>query len=147
MSPGASVRPFWWSAALAVLLPAPLLGQSLEDRVRGAPDGKVRLSFAAREGVCGQGSQGITILDGDRDGEWESDCESGPVRVSLRMAGGRVREAETYVGGRWRAGPRHGTDLGSVPARQAADLLLTLAARASDEKPATSWIAPTARSG
>ena len=127
------MKPFWWSAALAILLPAPLLGQSLEERVRGAPDGRVRLSFAAREGVCGHGSKGISILDGDRDGEWESGCERGPVRVSLRMTGGSVRLAETYVGGRWRADPRHGTDLGLVPAPQAADLLLTLAAQASDE--------------
>jgi HEAT repeats len=129
------MRTTWWLAALAALAPAPLAGQSLAQRVQGAADGTVRLSFAAREGVCSRGPGSITIIDHDdeHDDEWESDCEAGPVRVSMRMQAGRVTDAETYVGGRWRAGRGKVTDLGLVPAQQAADLLLELAPQAPDE--------------
>src|SRR5688572_225329 len=72
-------------------------------------------------------------MDHDGDDEWESDCERGPVRVSLRMEAGRVTRAETRVGGRWRAEARAGTDLGLVPAGEAAALMLDLARRAGDE--------------
>jgi HEAT repeat protein len=110
-------------------MPASGAAQSLAERVRAAGDGTVRLSFAARAGVCGNGTN-ISVHDGG-DGDWESDCESGPVRVSLRMVGGRVGDADTRVGGRWKAGAA-GTDLGMVPAPEAAKLLLDLARRASD---------------
>jgi hypothetical protein len=72
-------------AALLALLPAALGAQSLARRVEAAGDGTVRLSFASRPGVCGTGTS-ITI-DDDGDGDWESDCERGPVRVSLRISG------------------------------------------------------------
>jgi hypothetical protein len=118
----------WWVGLLVALLPTPLAAtQSLAQRVQGAGDGTVRLSFAAREGVCSSGPGSITIMDDD-DEEWEGNCERGPVRVSLRMRAGRVAESDTYVGGRWRTGGRERvTDLGLVPAREAADLLLALA--------------------
>ena len=119
-----------WALALLSLLPAPLTAQSLAEQVRSAGDGTIRLSFAAREGVCSSGPGSITII-GDRgdDSEWERDCERGPVRVSLRMQGGRLTGSETYVGGRWRAAGDGVSDLGPVPAQEAADLLLTLAAK------------------
>lgn len=124
----------WWAALLTAFLPAPLSAQSLAQRVQGAGDGTVRLSFASREGVCSSGPGSITIIgDDDHDDEWESGCERGPVRVSLRVRGGRVTESETYVGGRWRAGRGRVTDLGLVPAREAADLLLGLAPQVSDD--------------
>ena len=124
----------WWTLVLAAVLPAPVAGQSLAQRVRDAGDGTVRLSFASREGVCSRGPGSITILDDkDDDEEWETDCERGPVRVSLHMKGGRVAEAETYVGGRWRAGRNRVTDLGLVPAREATDLLLALAPQVGDD--------------
>lgn len=118
---------------LLALLPASVGAQSLVERVRQAPDGTVRLSFAAREGVCGSGPNSITITDGDGDSEWEQNCERGPVLVSLRMRGGRIAGAETHVGGRWRAGAGPVTELGVVPAREAADALFALAVQARDE--------------
>ncbi len=122
------MRTSLWLPAALLLAPVPLAGQSLAQRFQAAGDGTVRLSFAAREGVCGH-ANGITISDGDDDDEWVSDCERGPVRVWLRMRGGKVGEAETRVAGRWRE-PRDGvTDLGLVPAREAVDLLLGLARR------------------
>ena len=114
-----------------IALPARVEAQSLAQRVASAGDGTVRLSFAARRGVCGNGGHSITIVSDEEHGEWESDCAPGPVRVSLRMHGGRVTEAHTYVGGRWRATQGPATDLGTVPAAQAASDLLTLAERAN----------------
>ena len=123
-----------WAMVIAALLPVQLAGQSLAQRVREAGDGAVRLSFASREGVCSSGPGSITILDHDDDDEqWESDCERGPVRVFLRVAGGRVTASETYVGGHWRTGQGRVTDLGVVPAREAADFLLALAPQVSDD--------------
>ena len=119
---------------LLTILPGPLWGQSLAQRLRSAGDGTVRLDFAAREGVCSQGPGSITIMGGDEDDQdWESDCQRGPVRVALRMQGGRPLRAETHVGGRWRAGREKVTDLGLVPAQEAADLLLTLAPEAGED--------------
>jgi HEAT repeat protein len=107
--------------------------QTLAQRVRSAGDGRVRLSFASRPGVCGSGSSITIHHEGDDDGEWEGECERGPVRVSLRLQAGRVTDADTHVGGRWRAGSASGTDLGLVPAAEAAMLMLDLARRAGEE--------------
>ena len=107
-------------------LPAVAGAQTLAQRVAALGDGSLRLQFAARAGVCGNGGHSITIVDDDDRGEWESDCRPGPVRVSLRVHAGRVQEANTYVGGRWR-NPGAATDLGALPARQAASDLLALA--------------------
>ncbi|MGH7579854.1 MAG: HEAT repeat domain-containing protein [Gemmatimonadales bacterium] len=128
------MRTNWWAAVLAALLPVPLAAQSLAQRVQGAGDGTVRLSFASRAGVCSRGPGSITILDDtDENEEWEGECERGPVRVSLRVRDGRVTGSETYVGGRWRPGRGRVTDLGLVPAQQAADLLLGLAPQVADD--------------
>jgi len=117
----------------AFTLPARLEAQTLAQRVATAGDGTVRLNFAARRGVCGNGGNNITIVGDDEHGEWENDCAPGPVRMSLRVSGGRVTEAHTYVGGRWRPAQGPTTDLGTVPAAQAAADLLKLAERASDD--------------
>jgi HEAT repeat protein len=115
------------AVAGALLLPASLGAQSLVQKIRATGDGTVRLSFAARAGVCGS-NHGITIMDGDDEGDdWVSDCERGPVRVSLRMRNGKVSEATTRVAGRWRSEGPGITDLGLVPARDAADAMLALA--------------------
>ena len=116
------------SSLLFILaLPAVAGAQTLRQRVAALGEGTLRLSFAARPGVCGNGGHSITIVDDDGRGEWESDCVPGPVRVSLQVRGGRVQDAHTYVGGRWRANGAGATDLGTVPARQAAADLLALA--------------------
>lgn len=117
----------------AFALPARLEAQTLAQRVAAAGDGTVRLNFAARRGVCGNGGNNITIMNEDEHGEWESDCTPGPVRMSLRVSGGRVTEAHAYVGGRWRPAQGATTDLGTVPAAQAAADLLKLAERADDD--------------
>lgn len=100
--------------------------QSLAQRVTRAQDGTVRMSFTARSGVCGNGTNIMTMRDTEH---WESACEAGPVRVVLDVARGTVTGLHTYVGGRWRpAGPAV-TDLGTVGAPEAAAYMLSLAAR------------------
>ena len=131
------------------LVAGPAAAQRLGARVAAAPDGTVRLSFAARPGVCGDGRHVIALdcadgtcgrgrgrgrhsitFDGDFDGdEVEYDCEPGPVRVSLTVRTGRVQSLRTYVGGRWVAprGDAAVTDLGTVASRDAVEFLLGLA--------------------
>ena len=131
------------------LVSGPAAAQRLGARLAAAPDGAVRVSFAARPGVCGNG-RNVIALDcaGGRCGRWgsggghtitfdggfdrdevEYDCEPGPVRVSLTVRSGRVRSLRTYVGGRWVTPPRDAavTDLGTVSSRDAVDFLLGLA--------------------
>lgn len=108
-------------------LAAPSLGaQPLARRVEAVEDGVVRMSFAARAGVCGNG-RNITTRGG-RDHYWQADCESGPVRVLLAVERGRVVRIRTYVGGRWRDAAEV-NDLGTVDASEAVDYLLGVAER------------------
>ena len=95
-----------------VLIAAPALaGQSLASKIDRVKDGTVRLSFAAREGVCGNGRNNISTHSGNR-GEWEHDCESGPIRVVIERTAGRSTDLRTYVGGQWRG--QATVDLGTV---------------------------------
>jgi len=132
-----------------VLLAGPAAAQRLGARIAAAADGSVRLSFAARPAVCGDGhtvialectggkcgrgrwGRTITLDRGFDDDEVEYDCEPGPVRVSLKVRGGRVQSLRTYVGGHWVTPPRDAavTDLGTTSAREAVDFLLGLATR------------------
>ena len=130
-----------------VLLAGPAAAQRLGTRIAAAADGSVRLSFAARPGVCGDGhtvialectggkcgrgrwGRTITLDRGFDDDEVEYDCEPGPVRVSLKVRGGRVQSLRTYVGGHWVTRDAAVTDLGTTSAREAVDFLLGLATR------------------
>ncbi|MBI3983553.1 MAG: HEAT repeat domain-containing protein [Gemmatimonadetes bacterium] len=85
------------------------------------------MSFTAKPGVCGNGRNINTSWSSD---DWESWCEAGPVRVVLTVRERRVMEVDTYVGGRWRAAAASATDLGTVPAAEAAEYFLSLAANA-----------------
>lgn len=113
-------------AALA-LVAAAASGQSLEQRVRAVRNGDVRLSYATKQGVCGNGDRGISIGGAEgRDDGWRSTCETGPAHVTIRLRDGEPDDIATRVGGHWvaKAGV---TDLGTVPAREAAAMLLALA--------------------
>jgi hypothetical protein len=108
---------------------APAAAQDLRSRIEGAPNGTVRLSFAAKPGVCGNGRNISTGRHGQKDG-WEHDCESGPVRVAVDVDNGRVGAVRTYVGGRWRhVDSGEITDLGMVSAPAASAFFLALAER------------------
>ena len=128
--------------ALAVALVAQDAA-ALERRITAVTDGEVRLQFAARPGIVGNGRNviawdctdygrcGRQHMDGDWDDgdrDWRRLYEPGPVRVSLRIRERAVVALRTYVGGAWRPGERV-TDLGTVPAAAAAAYLLGMARR------------------
>lgn len=116
---------------LLSFLPRCLFAQTLAQRVAEAEEGTVRLSFAARPGVCGDWKNGITIRH--ESDEWQADCGSQAVLVALRVRDHRVYSVRTYVGGRWLP-DRWSTDLGTVRVREAADYFIGLAERTGDNR-------------
>ena len=141
-------HPMFVRLAAVMLLPvaAPLArAQSLAQRVASAPDGPVQFTYAARPGVCGNGRTYYSIngsmwFGSMNDNLVRSDpCQPGPVRVVLGRAGKEVVDVNTYVGP---PQPTPGAaDLGAVPAREAAEYLLSLAARV-DGRPGRDAITP-----
>ena len=137
------------AAAIATLVGAgPAGSQALSNRVSSAPDGPVQFTFAARDGVCGNGKTYISIGQNSFYGSFTGSvsetvrtdpCVEGPVRVVLGRAERNVVSVETFVG------PAQiepgATDLGAVPAREANEFLLSLAARL-DGKPGKDAIFP-----
>ena len=132
----------WYAVrgALLLMLAGSASAQTLERRISAAPDGSVRFSYAAKPGVYGNGRNMISWdcdtgnchnqVNGDwndRD-NWNSPCDSGPVRVALQKTGGRITDLRVYVGGEWRANTS-ATDLGTVSTKDATSYLLGLALR------------------
>jgi len=122
-----------------LVVPPTASSQSIDDRVGEVDDGEVRMSFAAKPGVCGDG-EGTISTDGGRgwhvrhgDDDWEATCEYGPVRVVLTVRDKEVTKVRAYVGGRWRSPSRTTVDLGTVSAPQASDYLLMLARRSGND--------------
>lgn len=108
---------------LGSVLAAPgAAAQSLRERIDAAPAGAVRISYPAREGVCGRGS----AYAGERgDRNWRPGCAREPVRVQLDRQGGRVTGVHVYVGGAWLPGSS-AVDLGDVSADEASALFFDL---------------------
>ena len=135
-----SPRTFLAAAALWVGAAAMAPAQTLAARIAAAPDGDVRLMYSSRPDVWGNGRNVIQWncrgrncrqqVDGNLsdvdDDDWRSTCDTGPVRLTLRVRGGRVTALHAVVGGAWR--PRSdATDLGRVAAAEAARYLIALA--------------------
>ncbi len=115
-----------------------LTAQSIADRVARVSTGTVRMSFAAKPGICGSGTSihhsrngGRTTWNdsrsSSRDLEWDSECSHGPARVVIDREGGANTALRFYVGGRWRTPGPDVTDLGTVSARDAANYLISIA--------------------
>ena len=119
--------------------------QTVERRVAGAPDGNVTFHFASRADVCGDGRTYIraddmwmgTVNDGIRSME----CQRGPIRVLLTRDGKEILRITTY-GGPVAEEPG-ATNLGAVPAADAAAWLLGIAGRI-DGRPGREAIMPAA---
>lgn len=131
--------------AVVFLLPPKAHAQNLAQRVASAPDGAVQFTFAARPGVCGNGRSYYSVngsmwFGSMNDNTMRSDpCQPGPVRVVLGRAGKEIVDVNVYVGP-VQTSPNT-ADLGAVPAREAADYLLSLAARV-DGRPGRDAIGP-----
>ncbi|MBI3792283.1 MAG: HEAT repeat domain-containing protein [Gemmatimonadetes bacterium] len=105
---------------------------SVADAIARGGTGTVRLSFRARAGVCGNGS-GNGFSTNDRSwrgkrGEWESECEPGPVRVAVDVEDGKPVALRFYVGGRWGSSSA-ARDAGTVAAAEAGAYFVQLAER------------------
>ena len=126
--------------------------QSLQGRIASAGDGPVQFNFASRDGVCGNGHSFFRV---DDDGWYQSSssssfntgdgmrselCARGPVRVVITHAGRDLVKVETYAGTLVKDA-EDGRDLGTVPAREAAQYLLSIAA-GSEGRPAREAITP-----
>lgn len=129
-------------AVAVASLGAPAQAQ-IAQGVNAVLDGSVRMSFAAREGVCGWGDSNIRVGSSSRSSDdWESDCQRGPVRVVIVRRDGQTTDIDTYIGGRWRDRPA-ATDLGTVSAPDAAEYFLGLAA-SLDAEPGEDALFPAA---
>jgi HEAT repeat protein len=126
------------AAAALVAAAGPSVGaQALADRVSSAPDGRVQFNFAARPGICGNGRTYIqtgpnsyngTFYGNFSDGVRAEPCVPGPVRVVIDRADKMPLSVQAYVGPA-DSSLRGVTDLGHVRAQDAADYLLSLAAK------------------
>lgn len=131
-------------AVLVSAAAATAWAQSLERRVAGAPAGDVTFHFASRAEVCGDGRSYVRV-DGDmwygmtNDAIRAMPCERGPVRVMLVRDGRDLLRVRTFAGPL--AAEREGTDLGRVPAGEAAQYLLSVASTV-DGRPGRDAIMP-----
>ena len=125
---------------LACVIPPRAEAQNLARRLSGVRDGKVRMSFASRDDICGFENGITTNAHENRNshGNWNSsyrsddvvydnECSEGPVRVVATYQGGQLTKIKSYVGGRWRPAGSDVTDVGTVSTREAVDYLLNIA--------------------
>ena len=132
------------AAALVLASASNAAAQDIASRVRQVGNGTVRLTFAAKPGVCGDGESYIStrgmsddargrtifrdyrgsysITTGSNDHDGFRDCEEGPLRVALEVANGQVTDVRSYVGKSWGR-----ADAIQVSAPVAARYLLNLA--------------------
>jgi HEAT repeat protein len=113
--------------AMAALSNSALAQNTLAQRVANAPDGLVRVQFAARPGTCGDGRDLIGYRKAlfaesfQSIGDWNApNCRPGPVRVAISVAGGKLTSVKTQVAGDWPRTSERVTDLGTIPASEAA---------------------------
>lgn len=131
--------------ALLVTAAGAVSAQTVERRVSGAPDGNVTFHFASRADVCGDGRNYIRADDmwmgSFNDGVRSMACERGPIRVLLTRDGRDIIRITTFAGPV--AEEPGATNLGAVPAADAAAWLLGIAARI-DGRPGREAIMPAA---
>jgi HEAT repeat protein len=122
------------AAAAFLVAASPVPAQSIAGRVSSAASsGAVQFSYAARQGICGNGRTWYSVGGNSFYGNFDSDftrltseqCVPGPVRVVLDISDRTVTGLRTFVG------PLQSdvaaTNLGSFSTSAAADYLLSLA--------------------
>jgi HEAT repeat protein len=124
------------SVSLLLLAAGAAGAQSLASRVAEAPSGIVRITTAARAGVCGDGrdlvgyKNALFARNFQTIGRWTAErCVPGPLRVTLSVSDGRVTQMRTQVGGSWPATEAQVTDLGIVPPREASAYFFSILPR------------------
>ena len=137
--------------ASLVSIPTIVRAQDVAAAVARVRDGEVRVSFTARDGVCGDGADMI-IADHKRylypDTETygsfprERMCIDGGVRVSILKERGRVASIRTYAGGAWERSGRDVTDVGAISQSSAMNFFLGVASSSIDESVAASAVMP-----
>ncbi len=110
---------------------------ALTTRIDAVQNGRVRLTFATRPGVCGNGNGWSRTRPGNTNESWgsrdiEVSCEAGPARVVVVRVNGETTEIRASVGGRWRADTGV-TDLGNISANVAGQWLLQTAEFGADQ--------------
>jgi HEAT repeat protein len=123
------------AAALTLGAAHPGGAQSLAERVAAAGEGEVRMSYATRANVCGDGRNTVGVGDSfmmssstESYGRWSSrSCVPGPARVALQVGRDGVESIRTSVGGSWGSSSGRVVDLGVVPSAAAASYFLDLA--------------------
>src|SRR5258708_21881964 len=101
--------------------------QTISERVAAVRDGAVTFRFAARPGVCGDGSHYVRLghsTFGSYGGRYMGTCEQGPVEVRLTQREGKTERVAAWVGA---PRDRQAHDLGAVPSAEAARFLTDLA--------------------
>lgn len=128
---------------------SPVMAQSLGQRIEAAREGAVQMTYASRPDACGDGADVlalgrlVTVYPSMQGHGWSNlNCTFGPARVVVTKRDGRVAGVRTYVGAPRRSSADV-TDLGIVPAGEAAAYFLDLASAASG-RAATSAIAAAA---
>lgn len=121
--------------AAALTLGAATAGaQSLAQRIAAAGQGEVRMTYATRPNVCGDGGSMVGVDDSfmmsssmESYGRWTStSCRPGAARVAVELGPNGVESVRPRVGGSWEAGTGHVVDLGVVSAPEAARYFLDL---------------------
>ena len=131
------------SLAAAVFARPPVQGPDIARRITSAPDGLVKMTYAARPGVCGDGRSFIAENPGSTReadlwfangltvsgtmGDIAARCASGPVRLLLVVRDHRVVDVQPFVGPASAATERAGTELGTVPVAEISRYLIDLA--------------------
>ena len=121
----------------------------LARRIGAAPDGIVKMTYASRDGICGDGrtfiaegpnaTRGFDVwfMDGMSMSGLDSDigarCTRSPVRLLLVVRDHRVIDVQPFVGPTSAASERAGTELGTVPVADVARYLLDLASRGRED--------------
>ena len=124
---------FYFGAAIALYATGQADAQvSVSQRIAAVRDGVVRMQYDSRSGVCGDGKSMVSyhaaMFARDFSGFGRMNdrrCVTGPLRVSLVMSGGHVTQSQTQVGGAWPTLGSPVTDLGVVPAVDAASYFFT----------------------
>jgi HEAT repeat protein len=137
------------SLAAAVFVRPPLQGTDIARRIASAPDGLVKMTYASRTGICGDGrsfiaegtSSGRTadlwlangVSVSGAMGDIATRCAPGPVRLLLVVRDHRVIDVQPFVGPSSAATQRAGTELGTVPVADIARYLIDLAKTGRDD--------------